>query len=277
MKLFLSFIIVLLSHTLTFADEDEHEDHHENRAEYCQDLSEFFTPLGQLVIDNTQKPPVKRLCRKIFKANMQNVRGKVSKAVKNLNKFIRITNKHTPEHISGPASDLIIAEAQRLIGLLEGENIGLPADPGEAGKATLTGIDSDNDGVRDDLQRYIALTHVDSEKFRAYMTIEAKNMQDSLIAADDPAASIALAHKSTLDRACKEYLDSVTIHSFQGRGKFPVSVLLAQVLNTKERSLAWLRHELHLNGQSFVDPEPARYDKTPLKQYCDFDPDLLAN
>jgi len=31
----------------------------------------------------------------------------------------------------------------------------LPPDPGEAGKATLTGIDVDRDGVRDDLQRYI--------------------------------------------------------------------------------------------------------------------------
>jgi len=34
----------------------------------------------------------------------------------------------------------------------------LPPNPGEAGKATLQGIDSDNDGVRDDIQRYIALT-----------------------------------------------------------------------------------------------------------------------
>ena len=29
----------------------------------------------------------------------------------------------------------------------------LPPDPGEAGKLTLAGIDSNNDGVRDDLER----------------------------------------------------------------------------------------------------------------------------
>jgi hypothetical protein len=40
----------------------------------------------------------------------------------------------------------------------------LPPDPGEAGKVTLAGIDSDNDGVRDDIQRYIALTYPNSEK-----------------------------------------------------------------------------------------------------------------
>ena len=44
---------------------------------------------------------------------------------------------------------------------------GLPPDPGEAGKATLEGIDSDQDGIRDDIQRYIALTYPDSQKTRA--------------------------------------------------------------------------------------------------------------
>lgn len=33
----------------------------------------------------------------------------------------------------------------------------LPPDPGEAGKATIAGIDSDNDGVRDDVQRLLAV------------------------------------------------------------------------------------------------------------------------
>ena len=38
---------------------------------------------------------------------------------------------------------------------------GLPPDPGEAGRRTLAGIDSDRDGIRDDLQRYVALTYGD--------------------------------------------------------------------------------------------------------------------
>src|SRR5689334_8778628 len=32
---------------------------------------------------------------------------------------------------------------------------GIPSDPGEAGKRTLEGTDSDHDGLRDDLQRWI--------------------------------------------------------------------------------------------------------------------------
>lgn len=46
----------------------------------------------------------------------------------------------------------------------------LPPDPGEAGKATLSGIDSDHDGVRDDVQRWIALTYPNSAKERAALT-----------------------------------------------------------------------------------------------------------
>ena len=33
----------------------------------------------------------------------------------------------------------------------------LPPDPGEAGKATIDGIDADKDGMRDDVQRWIAI------------------------------------------------------------------------------------------------------------------------
>lgn len=42
-----------------------------------------------------------------------------------------------------------------------GTNDGLPPDPGKAGKQTLMGIDSDGDGLRDDVQRYIYLTYPD--------------------------------------------------------------------------------------------------------------------
>ena len=43
----------------------------------------------------------------------------------------------------------------------------LPPDPGAAGKATLEGIDADGDGLRDDLQRFIAISYPDSGRTRA--------------------------------------------------------------------------------------------------------------
>ena len=42
----------------------------------------------------------------------------------------------------------------------------LPTDPGKAGKETLLGIDTDGDGVRDDIQRYIYFTYPDDKKLR---------------------------------------------------------------------------------------------------------------
>lgn len=53
----------------------------------------------------------------------------------------------------------------------------LPPDPGAAGMATLAGIDSDNDGVRDDIERYIWLTFPQSARQRSALTQAAIALQ----------------------------------------------------------------------------------------------------
>lgn len=60
----------------------------------------------------------------------------------------------------------------------------LPPDPGPEGMKTLAGIDSDNDGVRDDVQRYIALNYGHSE--RAVMSLReiAKGAQRQIMIAN---------------------------------------------------------------------------------------------
>jgi hypothetical protein len=50
----------------------------------------------------------------------------------------------------------------------------LPPDPGEAGKATIDGIDADKDGVRDDVQRWIAIQWGHSPLAVKNLTISAK-------------------------------------------------------------------------------------------------------
>jgi len=47
----------------------------------------------------------------------------------------------------------------------------LPADPGEAGKATVSGVDSDNDGIRDDIQRKVYYWFADNEISQEYPKI----------------------------------------------------------------------------------------------------------
>ncbi|MEQ1500431.1 MAG: hypothetical protein ABL917_03625 [Parcubacteria group bacterium] len=63
----------------------------------------------------------------------------------------------------------ITAEQERLLGL--------PPDPGEAGKQTLVGIDSDKDGVRDDVQRWIGVEYSNSAESRAALLQHARAHQ----------------------------------------------------------------------------------------------------
>jgi hypothetical protein len=60
----------------------------------------------------------------------------------------------------------------------------LPPDPGAAGKLTIEGIDSDNDGVRDDVQRFIAENWGHSERVVKTLTLNAKTIQTAVIIGD---------------------------------------------------------------------------------------------
>jgi hypothetical protein len=53
----------------------------------------------------------------------------------------------------------------------------LPPDPGAPGMTTLAGIDSDHDGVRDDVQRAIALTFPQPSTARSIITQAAISLQ----------------------------------------------------------------------------------------------------
>lgn len=64
-------------------------------------------------------------------------------------------------------------------------SITLPPDPGEAGKATLAGIDSDNDGVRDDLQREIVFMYPGNDEVRRVLRAMVKKEQDVITTTGD--------------------------------------------------------------------------------------------
>lgn len=147
-----------------------------------------------------------------------------------------------------------------------GAAIFLPPDPGEEGKATLQGIDSDGDGVRDDIQRFIAFSFPDSEKTRASFTQLAETMQSALVDSEDEQRS--LGHIQEMDRAqdCLMYIrgvrESITL---QGN-------LRARLLDTPLRTQAWIRADSHASGKVFPLTLP-----TNRKLGCDFDPDSMRN
>lgn len=61
----------------------------------------------------------------------------------------------------------------------------LPPDPGEEGKKTLEGIDSDHDGIRDDLQREIVFMYPERDEVRRVLRAMVKKEQDVITTTGD--------------------------------------------------------------------------------------------
>ena len=142
---------------------------------------------------------------------------------------------------------------------------GLPPDPGEEGKATLAGIDSDADGVRDDIQRYIALTYQDSQKTRAALRQLTLALQKAIL--ESPDEESALRNTETEARAseCLWYIHSESSIKIS-------NLLMAEYLNTLERSRGYLEYDSKLGGHIFGGKDFDEY-----KTSCTFDPDSMED
>ena len=159
---------------------------------------------------------------------------------------------------------LTVTEAGNNGGPSEAGNNRLPPDPGEAGKQTLLGIDSDNDGVRDDIQRYIYFAYPNEEKTRLALTEVAKQYQILLMQVNDPDAVFNNAIKMKRHRECIWFL----------KGEDAADILAsvrAEILNTNERSLAYIKYSDGLAGEIILARPIADW-----KNGCAFDVDAIG-
>jgi len=139
----------------------------------------------------------------------------------------------------------------------------LPPDPGVAGKLTLAGIDSDNDGVRDDVQRWIVMTYPNSQKTRAALIQDTKAMQKIL---SDANIFAKLYNDFVQDGRAMECLSYIRPNDFDR----VLDEQKAIFLDTYLRSKTWLQANSHLSGSSF--------DLLPnSKSGCNFNPDAMPN
>ena len=109
--------------------------------------------------------------------------------------------------------------------------ITLPPDPGEAGKAILTGIDSNHDGVRDDLEREIVYMYPQNEQVRRVLRAMVKKEQDMITTTGD---------HSWFEEISKTYLSLQNCYDWLIFGKnLPDytnrDILNAMLYNTPER------------------------------------------
>jgi len=143
----------------------------------------------------------------------------------------------------------------------------LPPDPGEAGKQTLEGIDSDSDGVRDDVQRYIGLTYPNSPRKRAALLQLATVQQQFIINSGGDVTAL-----KTLDTNrdgagdCLEYVFGASNAASQA------SILKSRLLNTIARVRAFSASDRALGGGIYF-----LSDDSNLKAGCTVDPDQLTD
>jgi hypothetical protein len=133
----------------------------------------------------------------------------------------------------------------------------LPPDPGKKGNITLEGIDSDGDGVRDDIQRYIAVTYPNSLPLRKALQQTAHLFGIAL--------TQALDQSSARENFTALFRNFECLHAIDDKSAREVSVRLqAQFLNTIPRVRAYFAFSDLVGGQSIaVTPGAHQMDGCP--------------
>lgn len=127
----------------------------------------------------------------------------------------------------------------------------LPPDPGEAGKTTVAGIDSNGNGVRDDAERYV-LQNTTPGTMRQMLLSRAKLFQSTLIQSTPSTLPDSLMR----NLECLYSLDESAARA-QSAG------LLAEVVNTEARAEAYIAFDVAI-GAVVVDV----HDPSDFSQSC---------
>ncbi len=131
------------------------------------------------------------------------------------------------------------------------------------GMLTLLGIDSDKDGVRNDIQQYIYSEYKDDEAAKLVLIELAKLYQTTLIQADDTDASYNNATKAMRLFECLRYINNRSARKI-------LNSFDRKFFNTKERLRVYDQFEENISGKVFPStPISAR------KYTCPFDVDNI--
>lgn len=130
---------------------------------------------------------------------------------------------------------------------------------------TVGGVDSDWDGVRDDIQRWINETYSVQPKLRMAMRQMAMGKQLELLSVSDRTQSIAASKKYLASMDCLGVFISIDAKSML------MNELSTRMLNTKDRLYADIKSNSNFSGQGITLPNNQEEEKS----HCDFDPDIF--
>ena len=145
---------------------------------------------------------------------------------------------------------------------------GLPPDPGKAGEATVAGVDSNNDGIRDDVEIFIAENYGSSERAVRALRFVAKRMQTDMI--DPPTTPEQAVARAEADTSIACYVSTV---DWEVRVRDALEEVRAQMVNTPERFGRFRAHDKLFAGMVQKGTDPF----LTIEQICGYDPNALKN
>ena len=125
---------------------------------------------------------------------------------------------------------------------------GLPPDPGNAGDITIEGIDSDSDGIRDDVERRISLMYPGHPSVRTYSYIIAMSLQDSINNPTSVSQQNTSMAKISAAHDCLKNMDLEVEGMHVG-----IKEIMPIVLNTFQRSYSYLNAMKHFRGKAILN------------------------
>lgn len=170
--------------------------------------------------------------------------------------------------VKGVVACTPLLQAQSISGHFILASLPMPPDPGGAGKLTKLGVDSDGNGVRDDVQRYIVEKYDESEYKQLALFQYAVALQLMLSDAENKEKTIDNSNQLAVALLCVEYVwGSDTFYMIY---KKDIHELNAKMFNTKERVAVWFKANSELSGTVTTVTDSTREE---LKKSCEFLPD----
>ena len=123
----------------------------------------------------------------------------------------------------------------------------LPVDPGEDGNSTLVGVDTDGDGVRDDIQIRIYDRHPDSQLKRQGLLLVAMGLQLAIV-------SVAEADDSKREEAVSVIQQGIVCFPDQLNIRTELVFLESSLTNTDDRIVAYNEFSNSMSGSILTLP-----------------------
>ncbi len=144
----------------------------------------------------------------------------------------------------------------------------LPPEPNKTlNDSTLLGIDVNNNGVRDDVERWIYETYKDKHPIHIDIAMQAGRAWQKVL--EDPTKAIEIHDYIRAPRHCESYYKNYAIYSNESilvdksiNNKYFIKNI---IYNTEERSVAYLKYDSLLSGGMYILPKIGT-----RKQFCDF-------